>query len=152
MNATNVMPASSVSDENAAAKKAAGFDSGTIGAGAFLTGISALLRESVQRFEAISGGVTEAVMSRPGIADRDLIVTLQAFDRLQQEFVAVADVLARYSGSLADSASRHESPARVEEEVIAAIAMSDLKERLLQHLRNRPGAPSETPPPGEEVF
>lgn len=119
--------------------------------GSFLTGIAMLLRESVQQFESISGGISEAVMSRPGMADRELVVTLQAFDRLQQEFVAVADILTRYSGTMADAPA----PGGVlpnEEEAIAAIAMSDLKERLLRHLQVSRAEVAELPPDGEEEF
>ncbi|MCC6949326.1 MAG: hypothetical protein IT539_16325 [Bradyrhizobiaceae bacterium] len=124
---------------------------GTGSPGSFLTGIAMLLRESVQQFESISGGISDAVMSRPGMVDRNLVVTLQAFDRLQQEFVAVADILTRYSGTMADvPASGAALPN--EEEAIAAIAMSDLKERLLRHLQASRSEPVGSPPDGEEEF
>ena len=118
----------------------------------FLAGVAGLLRETVQRFEAISGGVTDAVMSRAGMADRDLIVTLQAFDRLQQEFIAVADVLSRYSGALGDPMPGNDRHARVEAEAIAAIAVSDLKQRLLHHLQRDRENELNPAPSGEEEF
>jgi hypothetical protein len=120
-------------------------------ASSFLAGIATLLRESVQQFESISGGITEAVMSKPGMADRELVVTLQAFDRLQQEFVAVADILTRYSGSMQDL-THPESHIPVDSHAIAAIAMSDVKERLLYHLQRERMGSAEAPPDGEEVF
>jgi hypothetical protein len=117
----------------------------------FLSGVSGLLRETVQRFETISSGVTDAVMARAGMADRDLIVTLQAFDRLQQEFVAVADVLSRYSGAL-DNASNGNLHSRIEADAISAIAVSDLKQRLLHHLQRDRSNETQPPPAGEEEF
>jgi hypothetical protein len=120
-------------------------------ASSFLFGIAKLLRESVQRFESISGGITEAVMSRPGMADRELVVTLQAFDRLQQEFIAVADILARYSGSM-QALPHTETQIPVDGETFAAIAMSDVKERLLNHLQRARTGSLEAPPDGEEIF
>jgi hypothetical protein len=117
----------------------------------FLAGVSGLLRETVQRFETMSSGVTDAVMARAGMADRDLIVTLQAFDRLQQEFVAVADVLSRYSSAL-DDASSGNVHARIEADAISAIAVSDLKQRLLHHLQRDRANETEPAPQGEEEF
>jgi hypothetical protein len=135
-------------DESAAA---ASSGDAAVNPGVFLAGVAGLLRETVQRFETISGGVTDAVMSRAGMADRELIVTLQAFDRLQQEFIAVADVLSRYSGALGDP-SRNGKAARIEDDAIAMIAVSDLKARLLRHLQSGGSHQAETPPPGEEIF
>lgn len=120
--------------------------------GLFLAGVAGLLRETVQRFEAISGGVTDAVMAQSGRADRDLIVTLQAFDRLQQEFVAVADVLTRYSGALDNIPANAGRLAKFEAEAIAAIAVSDLKQRLLNHLQRDRANEIEPAPPGDEEF
>lgn len=120
--------------------------------GIFIAGVAGLLRETVQRFEAISSGVSDAVMARASMQDRDLIVTLQAFDRLQQEFVAVADVLSRYSGALGDPLSDGSGHARGEEEAIAAIAVSDLKQRLLDHLRRDRGNELNPPPADEAEF
>lgn len=123
-----------------------------VNAGMFLAGVAGLLRETVERFETISSGVSAAVMSRAGMADRDLIVTLQAFDRLQQEFVAVADVLSRYSGALGESLACRNAQARFEAEAIAAIAVTDLKQRLLHHLQREQLNELDPPPAGEEVF
>jgi hypothetical protein len=120
--------------------------------GIFIAGVAGLLRETVQRFETISSGVSDAVMSRASMQDRDLIVTLQAFDRLQQEFVAVADVLSHYSGALGDPLSDGSGHARGEEEAIAAIAVSDLKQRLLDHLRRDRGNEINPPPADEAEF
>jgi hypothetical protein len=120
--------------------------------GIFIAGVAGLLRETVQRFETISSGVSDAVMARASMQDRDLIVTLQAFDRLQQEFIAVADVLSRYSGALGDPLADGSGHARGEEEAIAAIAVSDLKQRLLDHLRRDRGNELDPPPADEAEF
>ena len=120
--------------------------------GMFLAGVAGLLRETVQRFETISNGVSEAVMARSHMADRDLIVTLQAFDRLQQEFVAVADVLSRHPGALGDPLADGGGHARGEAEAIAAIAVSDLKQRLLNHLQRDRGNEIDPAPDGEAEF
>lgn len=120
--------------------------------GMFLAGVAGLLRETVQRFETISNGVSEAVMARSHMADRDLIVTLQAFDRLQQEFVAVADVLSRYSGALDSVSGVTGSHAALEADAISAIAVSDLKQRLLRHLRRDRANELKPAPEGEEEF
>ena len=120
--------------------------------GVFIAGVAGLLRETVQRFEAISSGVSDAVMSRADLADRELIVTLQAFDRLQQEFVAVADVLSHYSGALGDPLADGSGHARGEAEAIAAIAVSDLKQRLLDHLQRDRGNEIDPAPDGEAEF
>jgi hypothetical protein len=120
--------------------------------GIFIAGVAGLLRETVQRFETISSGVSDAVMARASMQDRDLIVTLQAFDRLQQEFIAVADVLSRYSGALGDPLADGSGHARGEEEAIAAIAVSDLKQRLIDHLRRDRGNELDPPPADEAEF
>lgn len=119
--------------------------------GLFLAGVAGLLRETVLRFETMSSGVTDAVMSRAGMADRELIVNLQAFDRLQQEFVAVADVLARYSSAF-DSLPIESGHERLQAEAISAIAVSDLKQRLLHHLQRDRSNELEPAPADEEEF
>lgn len=120
--------------------------------GMFLAGIAGLLRETVHRFEAISGGVSDAVMARADKVDRDLIVTLQAFDRLQQEFIAVADVLSRYSYALDNPDALRNDHASLQDEAMAAIAVSDLKQRLLAHLQRDRSNELSPPPAGEEEF
>ena len=61
--------------------------------GTFLVATAEVLRETIVRFEKTTARITESVVTRPGQADRDLIVTLQDFDRLQQEFLTLAEVL-----------------------------------------------------------
>jgi hypothetical protein len=70
-----------------------------------------------------------------GKPSRDLVVTLQSFDRLKQEFEALGDALTRYAESHTTPISGAER-AQVEQDVIEAITMADLKERLLRRLQD----------------
>jgi hypothetical protein len=95
----------------------------------FLGAISNVLRETVSAFETTVTRITEITVTGPRRADRDLVVALQDFDRLQQEFAILGEVLAKLSIK-ADKSQDNES-----DEVISAIALADLKNRLSQHLR-----------------
>ena len=66
--------------------------------GTFLTATAEVLRETIMRFEKTTAQITGNLMTRPDQADRDLIVTLQDFDRLQQEFLMFAEVLTQAAG------------------------------------------------------
>ena len=57
---------------------------------------AALLLDNVLRLEETVGRVTDLVMGS-GRPDRELVVTLQSFDRLKQEFEALGDALTRYA-------------------------------------------------------
>lgn len=117
--------------------------------GEFLATIAKLLHETVAKFERTSSKITELVVSLPGKTDRELILSLQDFDRLQQEFSALGNALARTAESATtgrwaegtgDDHARHE--------VIGAISVEDLKQRILNHLG---GAPS-TVPDAEDLY
>ena len=69
--------------------------------GAFLGTIAKLLHETVAKFERTSSRITEIMVSLPGKTDRELILSLQDFDRLQQEFSALGEALARTGVSAA---------------------------------------------------
>jgi hypothetical protein len=101
---------------------------------AFLDALATILRETVTRLEGTVGRVSEMVMVRSGPPERELIVTLQDFDRLQQEFAALGDVIAHCaatSGSWSgDSWADHHG-----HKAVAAISVEDLKQRFLSHLR-----------------
>ncbi len=103
--------------------------------GAFLAVLAALLLDNVLRFEETVGRVTDMVMSsvRP---DRELIVTLQGFDRLKQEFESIGDALARYAESINTLLLSGMERANLEQTVIASITIGDLKDRLLSRLTN----------------
>jgi hypothetical protein len=102
--------------------------------GAFVAVFAALLLDNVVHLEDTVARVTDLVMSS-GKPSRDLVVTLQSFDRLKQEFEALGDALSRYAESHTTPISGAER-AQVEQDVIAAITMADLKERLLRRLQD----------------
>jgi hypothetical protein len=99
--------------------------------GAFLAVFAALLLDNVLRFEESVGTVTDLVMSngRPG---RELVVALQSFDRLKQEFEALGDALTRYAESTNALPLAGKERAQLGQEVIAAITVADLKDRLFR--------------------
>jgi hypothetical protein len=100
----------------------------------FLAAVARVLRETVGRLEATVDRVTEMAALRSGQVDRDVVMTLQDFDRLQQEFAAIAAIIEQ----LADKPGEAQSPAAARSnsisEAIAGISIADLKERLLRQL------------------
>jgi hypothetical protein len=100
---------------------------------AFLPALAALLRETVARFEYTSGRVSDLVIQQREQASLELIVALQDFDRLQQEFSALADALLRYLAA----ASPRTVPQSVapDHDVINGILLDDMKRRLLRRLK-----------------
>ena len=110
-------------------------DSSANDVGAFLSVFAALLLDNVLRFEETAGRVTDLVMSN-GRPERQLIVTLQTFDRLKQEFEALGDALARYAESTNALPLAGEERARLGQDVIAAITVADLRDRLARRLQD----------------
>jgi len=104
--------------------------------GAFLAVFAALLLDNVLRLEETVARVTDLIMSsrRP---DRELVVTLQSFDRLKQEFEALGDALTRYAESTNAIPPDGEERVQLGEEVISAITVADLKDRLLYRLKEQ---------------
>ena len=80
-----------------------------------------------------------------------MIVTLQDFDRLQQEFVALGDMLARYAAASDDALLIRDGHADFGH-VIASIVVGDLKERLLCRLQGKSIDFVVPLQPGEELF
>jgi hypothetical protein len=103
---------------------------------AFLGALATLLRDTVLRFEETVGRITTMIVPNGGRrADRELIVTLQNFDRLQQEFAALGDALARYASMTSRLSVAENTRHQVGREVIAEISIADLKERFLRELQ-----------------
>ncbi len=104
----------------------------------FVAAIAVVLRETVSAFEETVSRVTEmTVMKRPDQADRELVVALQNFDRLQQEFHSLSEVLVRLSSVTGEHALLGEAgPREPGYDVLATIAVADLKHRLSRHLRS----------------
>jgi len=105
--------------------------------GAFLAVFAALLLDNVLRLEETVGRVTDLIMSS-GRPDRELVVTLQSFDRLKQEFEALGDALTRYAESTNAIPVAGEERVQLGQEVISAITVADLKDRLLFRLKEQP--------------
>jgi hypothetical protein len=104
--------------------------------GAFLAVFAALLLDNVLRLEETVARVTDLIMSS-GRPDRELVVTLQSFDRLKQEFEALGDALTRYAESTNTVPPDGEERIQFGEEVIGAITVADLKDRLLYRLKEQ---------------
>ena len=104
--------------------------------GAFLAVFAALLLDNVLRLEETVGRVTDLIMSS-GRPDRELVVTLQSFDRLKQEFEALGDALTRYAESTNAIPPDGEERVQLGHEVISAITVADLKDRLLYRLKEQ---------------
>jgi len=103
--------------------------------GAFIAVFAALLLDNVLRLEETVGRVTDLVMGRDR-PDREMIVTLQSFDRLKQEFEALGDALTRYAEATNATPLGGEERAQLEQTVIAAITVAALKDRLLRRLQD----------------
>jgi len=102
--------------------------------GAFLAVFAALLLDNALRLDETVGRVTDFVMaSKPS---RELIVTLQSFDRLKQEFEALGDALTRYAEAHNAAPLNAEEHSQLQENVIAGITVADLKDRMLSRLQD----------------
>ena len=105
--------------------------------GAFIAVFAALLLDNVLRLEETVDQVTKLVMGS-GRPDRELIVTLQSFDRHKQEFEALGDALTRYAEAANAGSLGSDERALLEEKVISAITVADLKDRLLTRRQGDP--------------
>lgn len=118
----------------------------------FLVATASALRETVTLFERTTTRITEHVMARRNTADRDLIVTLQGFDRMQQEFATIADVLTRAAEKSSESWQRMDGDGHPAQDVMAPIVVADLKERLVRRLDTAAMDFAGVPEEAEAVF
>jgi len=103
---------------------------------ALLGVLATLFLDNVRELEDTVSRVTDLV-TRDGRPDRDLIVTLQRFDRLKQEFEALSGALARYARSTGALPVAGDGPREpFGRDVIHDITIADLKERFLDRLEN----------------
>ena len=116
---------------------------------AFIAVFAALLLDNVLRLEETVDQVSKLVMGS-GKPDRELVVTLQSFDRHKQEFEALGEALTRYAEAANDSSLTGEERARLEEKVISAITVADLKDRLLSRLQRSENTGIATPQISEQ--
>jgi hypothetical protein len=102
----------------------------------FLAAIAVVLRETLSGFEETVARVTDLAVNREGQTDRELLVALQNFDRLQQEFAIMSEVLHKLSAASGGAPTAHDTVHDNDHEVLAVISVADLKDRLARHLRS----------------
>jgi hypothetical protein len=123
-----------------------------VGAADFVGALAALLRGSVDRLGETAGRVTGTLLERADKTDRDLVVALQDFDRLQQEFAALSRALTHSADALRESSSANPASKPVGRAAIAAIAVSDLLARLSSHLQSAARSESTIGLDDEKIF
>ena len=104
---------------------------------AFLPALAGMLRETVSRFEDTANRVSDLVIQQREQASLDLIVALQDFDRLQQEFSALGDALMRYIAAT-DLSTVPAQDGVTDQDVIGGILLEDMRQRLLRRLQSKP--------------
>lgn len=104
---------------------------------AFLPALAGMLRETVSRFEDTANRVSDLVIQQREQASLDLIVALQDFDRLQQEFSALGDALMRYIAATEPSTVPAQDGV-TDQDVIGGILLEDMRQRLLRRLQRKP--------------
>ena len=120
--------------------------------GQLLTALVKVLRETVARFEDTVSRVSEIVVAQSGKVDRDLVVTFQDFDRLQQEFATLGEVLACLAATSSGSSLWEPGAAHPGHKVIDAIPILELKQRLVRHVKGEAGELAESQTLGEAIF
>jgi hypothetical protein len=144
-NALQVAPAADVEDNSASANR-----DYVPSLSALLSALSTVLGDTLSRFETISSRVTQRVLTRGDSGDHDLIVALQDFDRLQQEFAALGNVIS-HCAFVSNNTESGECDTSLGHAVIADITLSDLKSRFVRHLQDN--APEISSPVGtEKIF
>ena len=117
---------------------------------ALLAALSTALRDTIGRFEEISGRVTDSVLTRSSATDDHLVVALQDFDRLQQEFTALGDVISHCA--TAASVVGSDGLAASGYEAIADITLAELRDRMLNSLQGHAVQFAPSSGIGEQVF
>ena len=97
-----------------------------------LAALASILRDSTGRFEETSDRIAQLVVARESGTGVDIIVTLQEFDRLRQDFDAIEGILAGCAKVIERSAASESGhPLR---DVIAEVPVVDFKNRLARRL------------------
>jgi len=120
--------------------------------GLLLTALVKVLRETVARFEGTVSRVSEIVVAQSGKVDRDLVVTFQDFDRLQQEFATLGEVLACLAATSSRPSLWQPGVAHPGHKAIDAIPILELKQRLVRHVKGEAGELAEPQTSGEAIF
>jgi hypothetical protein len=104
--------------------------------GAVILALSDVMTDTIGRFEQIAARITQIVLTKGSNSQQELIVELQSFDRLQQEFTAFTNALARCAAVGDELHLTDDQDSRLRSEVIAAITVSELRGRLLRRLES----------------
>ena len=99
-----------------------------------LAAIAISFRESITSLEDTVAKITDLVVTQFG-SDRNLVMALQNFDRLQQEFSTLGEVVALVStarGRAPDDESGVDEFCNL---VIDSISIAELKERIAYHFK-----------------
>jgi hypothetical protein len=97
-----------------------------------LAALASILRDSTGRFEETSDRITQLVVARESGSGVDIIVALQEFDRLRQDFEAIEGILAGCAKVIERAgAGEQGQPLR---EVIEEVPVMDFKNRLARRL------------------
>jgi hypothetical protein len=96
-----------------------------------LAAIAISFRESIARFEDTVGTITEIVVKQTGGNDRNLVMALQNFDRLHQEFATLGEIVAHVARDHHSDASASSTC----DDVIATIPIEELKDRVAYHFK-----------------
>lgn len=97
-----------------------------------LAALASILRDSTGRFEETSDRITQLVVARESGSGVDIIVALQEFDRLRQDFEAIEGILAGCAQVIERGTGVEAGhPLR---DVIAEIPVVDFKNRLARRL------------------
>jgi hypothetical protein len=117
--------------------------------GRLLAVFATLFLDNVRNLEDTVSRVTNLI-TRDGRPDKEMIVTLQSFDRLKQEFEVLGAALARYADLDHAPPLSREQLARLSKDVIDTITLADLRQRVLQRLNSTP-SPTITGPSEDEI-
>jgi hypothetical protein len=97
-----------------------------------LAALASILRDSTGRFEQTSDRIAQLVVARESGSGVDIIVALQEFDRLRQDFEAIEGILAGCAQAIERPAATE--PGHPLRDVIAEIPVVDFKNRLARRL------------------
>ncbi len=97
-----------------------------------LAALASILRDSTGRFEQTSDRIAQLVVARETGSGVDIIVALQEFDRLRQDFEAIEGILA--GCAVATERPPADEPGHPLRDVIAEIPVVDFKNRLARRL------------------
>ncbi len=98
-----------------------------------LAALASILRDSTGRFEETSDRITQLVVARESGSGVDIIVALQEFDRLRQDFEAIEGILAGCAQVIERSGERRCGPSAARRD------RRDTRRRLQEPARPTPG-------------